>query len=204
VKKVPASYGSHVTQLSPDGTKIFVGSMFGDDVTIYDVATQKPVGHIPFASGVRPFAITADQTTMYVQRSRLHGFDVVDIASQKVLRTVDLPALPPGTKLPQFLPHTVDHGIALSHDGKLLLANGSIANYVVAYSVPDLTLKAIIPVGKDPNWIAFSRDDKTAFISDRGSDELSVISIPDLKEIKRLKTGGYPQRIHLVSVPDGP
>jgi YVTN family beta-propeller protein len=204
VKKLPTSYGSHVTQLSPDGAKIFVGSMFGDDVTIYDVETQKPVGHIPFASGVRPFAITTDQKTMYVQRSRLHGFDVVDVASQKVLRTVDLPALPPGTKLPQFLPHTVDHGIALSHDGKLLLANGSIANYVVAYSVPDLTLKAVIPVGKDPNWIAFSRDDKTAFISDRGSDELSVISIPDLKEIKRLKTGGYPQRIHLVSVPDAP
>lgn len=59
----------HHMTVSPDGTKIFVGSMFGDDVTIYDVATQKPVGHIPFASGVRPFAITADQKTMYVQRS---------------------------------------------------------------------------------------------------------------------------------------
>ena len=200
VDKIGVGHGSHGTRLSPDGKRLYVGSMMNDMISIIDIETRRVIKRIPFDDGVRPFDITRDEKWMYAQRSRLHGFDVVDLAAGKVVKTVKLPALPEGTKLPEFYPHTVNHGLALSRDGKLLFAAGSIANYVCVYSVPDLKLLATIPVGRDPNWIVFSSDGKFAYVTNRGSNDLSVISVSDFKEVKRVKVGNYPQRLQVLNV----
>jgi YVTN family beta-propeller protein len=89
----------------------------------------------------------------------------------------------------------------LSPDEKLLFASGGVGNYVCVYRVPDLTLLATIPVGREPNWIAFSSDGSYAYVSNRKSNNLSVIAVRELKEIKRIPVGKYPQRIRTVVVP---
>ena len=150
---------------------------------------------------VRPFAFTRDEATAYVQLSRLHGFDVVDLHSDKIVREVLLPTLGPDVPRPKFYPHTYNHGLELSPDEKMLFASGGIGNYVCVYRVPDLTLLATIPVGREPNWIAFSKDGTYAYVTNRKSDNLSVISVHDLKEIKRIPVGKYPQRIRTFDVP---
>jgi YVTN family beta-propeller protein len=69
------------------------------------------------------------------------------------------------------------------------------------YRVPDLQLMATIPVGREPNWIAFSQDGAYAYVTNRKSDNVSVISVRDLKEITRIPVGKYPQRIRTLIVP---
>jgi YVTN family beta-propeller protein len=182
VDKIAVGYGSHGTRLSPDGRRLYVGSVMNDHISIIDVETRKLIKQIPFDDGVRPFDINRDEKWMYVQRSRLHGFDVVDLTAGKVVKIVKLPVLPEGTKMPVFFPHTVNHGLALTHDDKLLFVAGSIADYVCVYAVPDLKLLATIPVGKDPNWIIFNSDGKFAYVSNRGSNDLSIISVSNFKE----------------------
>jgi YVTN family beta-propeller protein len=192
VDRIAVGYGSHGTRLSPDGRRLYVGSVMNDHISIIDVETRKLIKQIPFDDGVRPFDVTRDEKWMYVQRSRLHGFDVVDLTAGKVVKMVKLPVLPEGTKMPVFFPHTVNHGLALTHDDKLLFVAGSIADYVCVYAVPDLKLLATIPVGKDPNWIIFNSDGKFAYVSNRGSNDLSIISVSDFKEVKRVNVGNYP------------
>jgi YVTN family beta-propeller protein len=201
VDKIAVGYGSHATRMSPDGKRLYVGSLMNDHISIVDVETRKVLKQIPFDDGVRPFEITRDEKWLYAQRSRLHGFDVVDLTAGKVVKTVKLPALPEGTKLPVFFPHTYNHGLGLTRDNKLLFAAGSVADYVCVYSVPDLQLLATVPVGRDPNWIVFSSDGKFAYVTNRGSNDLSVISVEQLKEIKRVKVGNYPQRLQVLKVP---
>jgi YVTN family beta-propeller protein len=200
VDKIAVGYGSHGTRLSPDGKRLYVGSLMNDHVSIIDVESRKIMRQIPMEDGVRPFDITADEKWMYAQRSRLHGFDVIDLAAGKVVKTVALPALPDGTKTPVFFPHTFNHGLALTRDGKMLFAAGSVADYVCVYSVPDLKRLATIPVGRDPNWIVFSSDGSFAYVTNRGSNDLSVISVSDFKEVKRVKVGNYPQRLQVLKV----
>ncbi len=201
VKKFAIGLGGHGTRLSPDGKRIYVGSMLVDVLTVVDLNTLKPVKVLPFKDAVRPFAFTHDESTVYVQLSRLHGFEVVDLKHDKIVREIRLPELGPDIKRPKFFPHTYNHGLELSPDEKLLFASGGIANYVCVYRVPDLTLLATIPVGREPNWIAFNREGTFAYVSNRKSDDLSVISVPDLKEVKRIPVGKYPQRIRVVEVP---
>lgn len=201
VKQFWIGFGGHGTRLSPDGSRLYVGSMFLDTLSVFDLETLRPVKVIPFKDAVRPFTFTRDEKTLFVQLSRLHGFEVVDLPEGRITREVALPALSDEVELPKFYPHTYNHGLELSPDETLLLAAGSVAGYVCAYSVPELDLKATIPVGEEPNWIVFSSDGAFAYVSNRKSNELSVISVPELKEIKRIPVGKYPQRMRIVNVP---
>jgi YVTN family beta-propeller protein len=201
VDRIPAALGSHGTKLSPDGRRLYVGSMFMDVLLVIDLKTGRPVKRIAFKDAVRPFAFTRDEKLLYVQLSRLHGFQVVDLTTNKIIREVDLPALPEGTKLPEFFPFTYNHGLTLSPDEKYLFAAGSAGNYVCVYTHPDLTLVKTIPVGKEPNWIVFSKDGKQAFVSNRLSNTVSAISVDELREIKQIPVGKYCQRMRMVDVP---
>jgi YVTN family beta-propeller protein len=201
IDRLPAAMGSHGMKLSPDGRRLYVGSMFMDVLLVIDLKTGGPVKRISFKDAVRPFAFTRDEKWMYVQLSRLHGFEVVDLEKGKVVRRVALPLLPNGTKLPEFFPNTYNHGLALSPDEKLLFAAGSAGNYVCVYTQPELRLVKTIPVGKDPNWIVFSKDGQRAFVSNRASDTVSVIAVDELREIKQIPVGKYPQRMTVAEVP---
>jgi YVTN family beta-propeller protein len=201
IKKIFIGQGGHVTKLSPDGARLYVGSMLSDAVIIIDTEKLEVVDRVPFDNAVRPFAITRDQSKMYVQLSYLHGFIPVDLTTKKQLPVVELPKLTPEVKLPNAFPATYNHGIALSKDEKLLFANGSVANYVAVYSHPDLKLVKTIPVGTDPNYVIFNKDGRFAYVSNRGSNDLSIIDVASLTEIKRLKLGRYPQRMVIAELP---
>jgi YVTN family beta-propeller protein len=201
VGKFPAMIGSHGMKLSPDGKRLYVGSMMVDLLIVYDLENDyAPVGMLPFRDAVRPFWFTKDETTIYVQQSWMHGFLVVDMETGEQ-RAIALPDLPEGTETPEVYPHTWNHGIALTPDETLLFANGSAADYVAVYSHPDLQLIRTIPVGDDPNWIDFDEAGRFAYISNRGSDDLSIIDVETLEEIKRLPLGAYPQRLEVARVP---
>lgn len=202
IKKIAVGHGSHGTKLSPDGKRLYVGSMMNDTMTIIDTGTFEIIDQIPFNDGVRPFDFDDKEQVLYVQQSRLHGFEVVDLPKREWKKTVYLPDLPESVQLPKFYPHNVNHGIALTPDEELLFVNGSIVDYVAVYTHPDLQLIKTIPVGTEPNSIAFSKDGKYAYVTNRKSDDLSVISVEELEEVKRIKLGKYPQRMAVVTVPE--
>jgi YVTN family beta-propeller protein len=171
--------------------------MEGNQLAQIDVATNtvKRVIHTP--EGVRPFQLSPDETLIYAQLSKLHGFVVIDIARDSIIKTVQLPTLGGATPKPSLgLSHwVVNHGLGLTNDGRYLVANASLSGFTAIYSVPDLKLVGTVPVGKEPNWVAFSRDGKYAYVSNRRDNTLSVISVADRKEVTRLKVGEFPQRM---------
>ena len=196
VKRLDVGQGAHGTIMGPSGKYLYVGMMEANQVAVIDVAsnTVKRLIHLP--EGVRPFQISHDEKFLYAQLSKLHGFVVVDLARDSVVRTVALPAIgkPPVTSA--ALSHwVVNHGMGITPDNKFLVTNGSLNDFTAIYSLPKLELLGTIPVGKTPNWIVFSKDGKFAYISNRGENTVSVISIADRKEVTRIKVGEFPQRM---------
>jgi YVTN family beta-propeller protein len=200
IHKILNGHGSHGTKLSKDGSLLYVGSMMNDHLTLIDTSSFEIVGRVSFRDGVRPFAITADGKRAYVQQSWLHGFVVVDLERREKLRTV---MLPDADKIPvdDTYPQDVNHGIILSRDESLLLVNGSVYGYLAVFSHPQLELLTTIPVGNDPNSIALSGDGRFAYVSNRGSGDLSVIDIAARREISRLPLGKKTQRMVVIDVP---
>lgn len=202
VSRLRGMLGMHGTRLSADDGKLYAGSMLTNVLFVFDTATSELVSSIPFEEGVRPFAIARDQRLAYVQQSKLHGFRVVDLVSGRMLRTVELPALPAGTRLPDRWPYNVNHGMDLSPDEKYLLAAGSIVGTVEIYSAPGLEHLKSIEVGTDPNWIVFSSDGRYAYVSCRRAGEISVIDMRSLTEARRIRgVGKGPARMRVVKTP---
>jgi DNA-binding beta-propeller fold protein YncE len=204
VRKIFFGHGGHGTKLSADGKRLYVGSMMNDHIGIIDTESLELVDRIGFRDGVRPFAITRDERRMYVQQSWLHGFVVVDLARREKMFTVPMPTLGRPVPEPAGYPHNVDHGIALAPDESLLFANGSAIDLVSVFTHPGLEHVKSIPVGRDPNAIAFSSDGRFAYVSCRGDDTLSILDTEKLEEIARLQLGDYPQRMVVVRVPGAP
>jgi len=189
--------GPHGTQLGPTGKHLYIGNMESNDVAVVEVGTHRLEKRIPLPEGVRPFLISRDEKYLYAQLSKLHGFVIVDLTSDSVVRTVALPT--GGKKLPEatlgMSHYVMNHGLGLSPDGKYLVANGSLIGLTAIYSMPDLQLLGSVPVGREPNWVTFSRDSKYAYVSNRRDNTLSVISLLERKEVARLKVGEFPQRM---------
>jgi YVTN family beta-propeller protein len=194
VDSVEVGTGPHDIDVSHDGQRVYVGLIRGTDVAVFDATSRKVVRRIPFGENVRPIAVTLDESRIYVQLSRFHGVVVADPRTGEIIRRVSLP-LPHGVTLPDSMPVTADHGLRITADGRYLVANGSMVDLVAIYSLPELTLLGTVPVGRDPNWVTLSPDGKRCYVSNRGSDDVSVIDIASRKEIARIKVGRYPQRM---------
>jgi YVTN family beta-propeller protein len=197
VKRLPVGAGAHGTLLGPSGKSVYVGMMEANQVAVVDVATNTVRRIIRMPEGVRPFQLSPDETRLYAQLSKLHGFAVVDLRRDSVVRTVALPT--PGGRAPAGraeLSHwVVNHGLGLTPDGKYLVANASLSGFTAIYAVPGLELLGTVPVGREPNWVAFSRDGRFAYVSNRRENTVSVISVAERREVARLEVGEFPQRM---------
>ena len=75
------------------------------------------------------------------------------------------------------------------------------------YSLPALEQQAVIEVGVLPNWIAFSRNGSTAYVTNTDPAEahgsVSVIDLASKQVVVTLDVGIAPKRVHRIDVPSG-
>jgi YVTN family beta-propeller protein len=171
--------------------------MEANQIAVIDAATNtvKKIVHMP--EGVRPFQVSPDEKFLYAQLSKLHGFAVLDLTRDTVIKTVELPTLGKPVPAPSLkVSHwVVNHGLGITNDGRYMLANASLSGFTAIYSLPDLKLVGTVAVGREPNWVVFSKDGAYAYVSSRRENTISVISIADCKEVARIKVGEFPQRM---------
>lgn len=191
----------HNAYPSPDGKWIYVTSRGDEKISIIDPATQQVVGDVPLGGEPRPVAFTKDNTRAYSTLTGLHGFVVADLTQRKVIERIELPK----ADLPEISVHgyTDTHGIALSRDDKQFWATNVFGNAVTAFSVPEHKVLTSVPVGLAPNWMTFSPDGGLLYVSNSGSNDVSVIDITLFREVVRIPVGMSPKRLLVVTVPEG-
>lgn len=205
----PATIGNHATEISADGKRLYVGNMVTDAIYVYDTATGKVVTAIDAGESVRPIVLDEPRGLLYYQLSRLHGFEVRRLDDGSFVKRVELPALdrpvgPADGDLPARLanlegagawPYTYNHGLAMTRDGRHLVAVATVANYAAIYALPDFELKGIVPVGGSPNWVACDPESRFAYVSNPKDNSVSVIDIAAVREVARIRVGKGPKRV---------
>ncbi len=141
VKTIPTRGTIHNPYVTPDGKYVVAGSIAGKTVNVIDAQTEIPAWTLEMDLGVRPmtFSTNPDGSTkwIFVQLSGLNGFAVVDFATQKEIKRIQNPDLPPGKAT---VPEGSDpsHGMAVTPDQKTLVVCSRLNNYLYSYSLPDL------------------------------------------------------------------
>lgn len=195
----------HNTYASHDGERMYVTAILSQKIAEIGVESRQLQRIFPVSGQPRPAVISHDDRKMYVQLSDLHGFIELDLESGEETARIEWPddgARPPGYDAGPLL--TKCHGIGLTPDGKELWAASNIEGNVRVYSTPDLRELASVQVGTMPNWIAFSRDGGTAYVTntapaaDHGT--VSVIDVRARRVRATLDVGKAPKRVHRMDV----
>jgi len=201
VKKIPSPKRPHDAYTSADGKRIYVGTLEGNTVSVFDPERQVLLHDIKTKDGVRPLEITKDGKTVYAALSNLIGFVVIDTAKQAVTRTVELGKLPEG--VPQPYLDTYTHAIQLTPDERELWLTDCINDLIRVVRLSDMKEVAQIRVGHFPHWLTMRPDGKVLYVSLWYSDALAAIDMPARKVIRNVQfaraTG--PKRILIAKKP---
>lgn len=172
---------------------MYVSSMGSNEIDRIDLRTMSFSEKIPVGGIPRPYAVSADEKTLYTALSDFHGFAIASIPECKVIKRVELPPAPPSTC--PLEPHTPTHGLGLTPDGTQLWVTSLADHLVYVYQTNTNKLLGKVSVGECPNWITFSPDGRYCAVSNSGSNDCSIIDTRTRKEAARVKVGKGPKRV---------
>jgi len=203
VKTIAIKGGIHDLNVTPDGKYVVAGGSRGakppaNAMFVIDTKTNDIAWTVAMSPAPSPMAITkkADGSTdkVYAQLGGFNGFAVVDFATQVRTNQIKLPDIAPDKQNP-FGGPAASHGIGVTSDQKTLLVNSRLNSTLYAYSLPDLKfLGGAALSGKGAGWLTITPDDKTAYVANEHTNDVSVVDINSLKEVARIPVGFAPAR----------
>jgi YVTN family beta-propeller protein len=215
VKSIPVRGALHNVYITADQKYAVAGSVAEKRMSVIDLKTQEVTWTLDFDGGVRPMALETapggSTSRIFVQLSDLHGFAVVDFAKRKEVARIKLPD---GGKYgrEEGRMGTPSHGIAIAPDGRTLWVNSVLLNTVNKYSLPDLKFLGSaplpninpagrVPAGAVPEWITFTPDGRTAYVSNSAAKSVSAIDAETMKQVALIPVGEVPKRINTLVLP---
>src|SRR6266478_7121899 len=191
VKTIAIRGGVHDLNVTPDGKYVIVGNSRGakppaNVMSVVDTRTNEIAWTLPMSPAPSPMALTKnpDGSTdkIYAQNGSLNGFSVLDFATRVSTNQIKLPDIAPAKQNP-FGGPSVSHGIAVTSDQKTLLVNSRLNSALYAYSLPDLKLLGgAVLGGKGAGWLTITPDDKTVYVANEHTNNVSVVDLKSLKE----------------------
>jgi YVTN family beta-propeller protein len=175
----------YVLTLNGNGTIGVVDPLFGYGGT-------KLLAMVPLKSAGADWALSKDETTVYVSLPESNEVAVVNTATWEVRKYV------PGGLVPERT--------ALQPDGQYLwVGGGGVGNQfadsgVTVLSTATLEVAARIRTGMGRHDIAFSNDSRYAFVTNSQQDTVSVIDVRTLMKRGDVQTGKTPVSIDFANM----
>ena len=196
--------GAFAARATPAAERLYVSDETGGNVVVVDPERQQVVARIAVGKRPRGIQLSADHSKVYVALSgspiggpnvdesklpppdrRYDGIGVVDVASQKLLRTYQSGADP--------------ETFALSHDGGMLYVSNEDTGHLSAVDLKSGTLRGTVAVGSEPEGVAVSADDRTVYVTCETSNNIYVVDAQSMKVRTQIPAGKRPRAIYLAS-----
>lgn len=172
----------HTIAISPNGKFAYVASQAPGNfaLVIIDVGARTVVGSVKLDKPPRDLEFSHDGKALYFTQAGINAVQVLDPKSDKVVAEI---LTGPSPHMANFFPNTT-LGIALVQGpGELLLFDP--ATYKPVRS---------IGVGKQPHWVTVSGDGKTAYVSNEGSNDVSIVDLASGR-MEAVTVGNAPRKL---------
>ena len=94
-----------------------------------------------------------------------------------------------------------EHGDVAEDDDVLVLLVDDL-KLVGEVALPSLKLKGLGPISAVANWVTFTPDGKTVYVSNAGLRSVSAIDTKSMKLVAVVPVGEVPKRINTLVIPD--
>jgi YVTN family beta-propeller protein len=172
----------HTIAIRPDGKIAYVSSQAPNQfaLVVIDLPGRSTARIIPLDKPPRDLEFGQDGKAVYFTKAGVNAVQVLDPASDKVVAEI-----PTGVS-----PHYVNYLRGTTLGMAVVQGPGELLLFDPVTNLPVRT----IPVGKQPHWLAVSADGKIAYVTNEGSDDVSVISIATGKTTV-IPVGGQPRKV---------
>lgn len=170
---------THMLLPSRDARAIFTSNITSDTVSIVEqrgndwTQTLVPVGKGPEGIDLAP-----DGKTVWSAHSRDGALSVIDVASKKVMHTIDI-----GTKR--------SNRIKLTADGRLALVSDLDGGELVVVDTASRTVVRRVALGRMPEGVLIAPDGRV-FVAVNGDNYVAVIDPKTWQVTARIQPGGGP------------
>jgi YVTN family beta-propeller protein len=203
VKTIALKGGIHDMYISPDGKYVIAGAARGAKpaanlLNVIDTGTNEIAWTLSMSPSPSPMVMSkkpnGSTDKIYAQNGRDNGFAVIDFDTHVITSVIKFPDIPAAQQNP-FGPPSPSHGIGITSDQKILVANSRQNTALYKYSLPDLQLLGTAPLGgKGAEWLTITPDDKAVYVANAHTNDVSVVDIASMKEIARIPVGFAPAR----------
>jgi len=207
VGQINGPSGPHNTIVSADGAHVYLGGRADSNLAMVDTASDQVVQWTgPLLSSVRPFTINGLETLAYITVTGLRGFQIGDLTTGALLRTVTFS----GPNVSQTNgPSAPSHGISLSPDEREVYVL-DWPDYVHVFDVSGLSAvgpRQVADIALNPSmnhyespcaydcladgWLHHSRDGRFVYVGDQGdvidtATRRPVANLPTLYNTRKM------------------
>jgi YVTN family beta-propeller protein len=208
---IPVNGRLHNVYVTRDSRYVIAGSIPNKVITVIDLDKEQVAFEVRLDKGVRPMTIESNPDgspkRIFAQLSDLNGFAVIDFAERREVARITLPKATATFESDPGRDTSPSHGIGVSPDGKTLWVTSIPNNSVFVYSLADLKqlgevalpvlkLPGRDPISSVPNWVTFTPDGKTIYISNAGLRSVTAIDTASMTVKAVVPVGEVPKRIN--------
>jgi YVTN family beta-propeller protein len=178
----------HTIAIRRDGKFAYVASQQPGQfaLAVIDLASRSLARSIALDKPPRDLEFGYDGKALYFTEAGLNAVQVLDPSSDKIIASIPTGASP---HYANFFPKTALGMAVVQGPGEVLLFDPSS-------NTPARSIK----VGKQPHWLTTSSDGKTAFVTDEGSNDLSIVDLASGR-IETIPVGNAPRKVAVQPAP---
>ncbi len=169
----------HNIAISPDGRTAYVAAQGKGAIVVLDVATLRQTGVVPLDKIPRALSVSPDGKDLYFTLAGSDAVQVLDTATSSIVERVPVGASP---HLP--LADAREVLVVSQGPGTLSLIDPATGR-----------VSGIVKVGTLPHWIASARGGRDAWVTDEGSNDVSVVDLDTMTVVATIPVGNAPRKI---------
>jgi len=180
----------HGIGLSADGKSLYVADVAGNNLDAFSLSGPQGFDSSAKAAHTAPTGLfpvhmvnTLDGHTIFVTNFNESSISVIDAATWKVIKKIQVPNKP--------------HGIVLSPDGRFVYAScyGAHAVAVINVATETLAHTVVLPVASEPYGIGISADGRYVYASDNFTGRLMIVNTTTDTYVGSVQIGLHPALI---------
>jgi PQQ-dependent catabolism-associated beta-propeller protein len=174
---------------SADGKTLYVASEATDMVHVFDAGTGVVTDNILVGTRSRRCLLLPNGKELWVSNELSARVSVIDRATNRVSATIDF--LPSGFRPVDVTPV----GMTMTRDGKTAIVTLGRANLVAFVDTATKKVEDYVLVGSQAWGAALSLDEKTLYVTNRLSDDLSIVDVASRNAVRAVPVGRVPHSV---------
>lgn len=189
VREIPTGAEPEGLAITGDGHTLYVTSEVTDMVHVVDAEAGVVTDNIVVGTRPRRILVLHGGKELWVSNELSGQVSVIDRAVNRVSATIDF--LPPGFRQVDVTPV----GMTMTKDGKSAIVALGRANHVAFVATATRKVGDYVLVGSRAWGVALSPDEKTLYVANGLSDDLSIVDMESRKAIQTVPVGRVPHSV---------